>query len=225
MSISTRAGVLCALMLSSAAGAYYLKPTVHMAGQTTLDLERMVPKQFGDWSYLPDARPILPDREVEARLKEVYDQVLARTYINGSGERVMLSIAYGGDQSRGMQIHKPETCYTSQGFQVKTIGDAVLRFKDTDIRTRQLLATSGPRSEPITYWIRLGDTTVYGGLGQTIRRLQMGFQGVIPDGTLVRVSTIDRDNDRAFQIQRAFSDALLQSVDATARNSLVGAIK
>jgi EpsI family protein len=36
--------------------------------------------------------------------------------INPQGYRIMLSIAYGKNQSDALQLHKPEICYPAQGF-------------------------------------------------------------------------------------------------------------
>jgi EpsI family protein len=37
-------------------------------------------------------------------------------YVNASGYRIMLSLAYGSDQRGALQAHKPEVRYPAQGF-------------------------------------------------------------------------------------------------------------
>ena len=57
-------------------------------------------------------------RAKEAIINKIYNQTLTRTYINPRGDRIMLSIAYGRDQSDALQMHKPELCYPAQGFRL-----------------------------------------------------------------------------------------------------------
>ena len=47
-----------------------------------------------------------------------YDDVLMRSYTNAHGEVVMLALAYGRHQRQEIKIHRPELCYTSQGYAV-----------------------------------------------------------------------------------------------------------
>ena len=86
----------------------------------------MIPKTFADWKIDP-ASFRLPPVPVQAKLDEIYNQLLSRTYINSKGRRVMLSIAYGGDQSgEKSQIHRPEYCYSAQGFRLSNIKEGRL---------------------------------------------------------------------------------------------------
>ena len=52
----------------------------------------------------------------KALLDRLYEQQLSRTYENAQGYRIMLSIAYGGNQRDELELHKPEVCYVAQGF-------------------------------------------------------------------------------------------------------------
>jgi hypothetical protein len=107
-------GVAMALT-SALTGA--LTPTVKLSQlQAQFSLERMIPTAFADWTVDASIVPLKPDPERQSVLEKIYDQTLSRTYVNKAGERVMLSIAYGGDQSRALQLHLPEVCYVAQGF-------------------------------------------------------------------------------------------------------------
>ena len=75
----------------------------------------------------------------------------------------MLSIAYGGDQSDTMAVHKPEVCYPAQGFQILKNATASFSTGDGNIPVKRLVATQGPRIEPITYWTTVGDTVAVSG--------------------------------------------------------------
>ena len=48
---------------------------------------------------------VLPAPDVQSQINAIYNQVLTRTYVSDSGQRVMLLIAYGGDQYDGTSAH------------------------------------------------------------------------------------------------------------------------
>ena len=81
----------------------------------------MIPASFGDWSVDKSIIPLQVDAETQAKLDKIYNQTIARTYVNSHGERIMLSVAYGGDQSDNLAVHKPEVCYYVQGFEILKI--------------------------------------------------------------------------------------------------------
>ena len=105
-------------LLAAAAIAAGLKPTHRLAEEgPRVDLERLIPGQFGGWRIGEGATVVEASPDVQARLDRLYDQVLSRTYVDGGNRRVMLSIAYGGDQRNDrVQAHRPEYCYAAQGF-------------------------------------------------------------------------------------------------------------
>jgi len=110
---------LGALMASSAALTLALTPTKKIADQQEkIDLELMIPSQFSEWKIDRSITPLQVDPETQNKLNRIYNQTLTRTYINLHGDRIMLSIAYGGDQGDNLAIHKPEVCYYSQGFEI-----------------------------------------------------------------------------------------------------------
>lgn len=216
--------VLLVLMLCAGAAAVAMKPTVKIAeAGPGMDLETLVPKSFGNWRLDTAISPILPNEEQQALLNKIYNQTLSRTYMNGAGQRVMLSIAYGGDQiDKGMQIHRPETCYASQGFQVKKeqVGELALQYGTLPIK--RLLAVQGGRNEPITYWVVIGEKAAHVGFRQKLAQLSYGLSGKVPDGMLVRVSSIDPDEQRAYQLQDDFIKDLLAVLSPESRARIAG---
>jgi hypothetical protein len=88
-----------AAMLAAAAGAVALKPTIRMAEQRPVNLEKMIPQQFGDWKLDQSVMPLSGRPGDTGQADEIYSQVLSRTYINSKGERVMLSIAAKPDRT------------------------------------------------------------------------------------------------------------------------------
>ena len=103
-----RRGVFIGIAMVVAAGlAIAARPTVRIVDQKArIDLERSIPIAFGEWQVDASVAPIAVSPDVQAKLNKIYNQTLSRTYVNGSGQRIMLSIAYGGDQSNDeSQVH------------------------------------------------------------------------------------------------------------------------
>jgi len=97
-----------------------------------------------------------------------------------------------------------------------------VRTTTGNLAAKQLVAVSGGRIEPITYWIRLGDRVIASGLQQKLRRLSYTLVGKVPDGMLVRVSSIDPNAGHAYRVQQQFIDSLLVSLPADDRVRLTG---
>jgi len=102
--------VLVVLMVLAAVVGEWMRPTNRLAEtKAPIQLEQQVPEAFGEWRIDRSIRPVLPDPSLQAQLDVLYSEVLARTYINARGQRVMLSIAYGSDQSNeATAVHRPE---------------------------------------------------------------------------------------------------------------------
>jgi EpsI family protein len=216
--------VLGAAMAGASALTGALTPTVKLAAaQRQFSLERIIPASFAGWSIDASIVPVRPDPEHQAMIEKLYDQTLSRTYVNRQGQRVMLSIAYGGDQSKSLQLHLPEVCYVAQGFQMLDNSDGVLATGFGRLPVKRLVARQGARNEPITYWITIGDKAVLSGIRQKMQRLAYGLTGKIPDGMLVRVSTIQASPDQAWRLQDRFVNQMLAVMPPRDRVRLLGA--
>lgn len=211
-------------MLAAAGLALALKPTQHIAAAgPKVDLETIIPKQFGDWKIDTTIAPLIANPEQEALINKIYSQTLTRTYVNARGERVMLSIAYGGDQSDNMAVHKPEICYPAQGFQIlKSPAISTFSTGEGNIPVKRLVAGQGPRIEPITYWTTVGDAVEVSGLKWKLKQLKYGLTGQIPDGLLFRVSSIQADDAAAYRIQDDFTRAMLKAMNPQQRERIIG---
>lgn len=209
-------------MFAAAGLAMAMKPAEMVADKgPRIDLEAMIPLQFGDWKLDESIIPLKISPDVQAKLNRIYNQTLARTYINGRGQRIMLSIAYGGDQRDGMGIHRPETCYQSQGFQVSTPSNAALTAIG-GMNVERLVAQRGARIEPITYWIVVGDKVATSGLTAKLAQLSYGLRGKVPDGMLTRVSSLGNDANVQFGLQEKFVADLVSAVSPINKSRLTG---
>ena len=215
--------ILGLAMLAAAGLALAMTPTHKLADQgPKLNLETMIPKQFGDWKLDETIVPIAISPDAQAALDKIYNQTLSRTYVNGQGEKIMLSIAYGGDQSRAMQVHRPEVCYASQGFQVGKMSKDFIDASGAKLPVMKLVATQGSRIEPITYWVMIGDSAVRGNLEQGFARLKYGLTGKIPSGILIRVSTISANESQSYRTEEQFVRDMLGAVPVQDRKRLTG---
>jgi EpsI family protein len=221
--ISFKHLVIGLCMFAAAGMALALKPTVKVADSgPKVDLEVLIPKAFGDWKIDETIAPLIADPELQARLDKIYNQTLTRTYVNPKGERVMLSIAYGGDQSDSMAVHKPEVCYPAQGFQILKNTSGTFSTDGGSIPVKRLVATQGARIEPITYWTTVGDKVAVSGLKWKLQQMKYGLTGQIPDGLLFRISSIQADERAAYQVQDDFSRALLGAMPTADRQRIIG---
>ncbi len=222
-SLRLRALLAAAVMLAGAALAHFAKPTSFLADQLGApNLETLFPKQFGAWRIEDGFPLILPSPDLQAQLDVIYNQVLSRTYVKATGERVMLSVAYGGDQSDGMSAHRPEGCYPAQGFAITFNKRGVQRVSGGALPVRVLMATLFQRHEPITYWITVGNKVATTGIEQKLAQMRYGLRGVIADGMLVRVSSLDSDMGHGHAIQAAFIAEMYSAVPESARSRIFG---
>jgi EpsI family protein len=205
-----------------AAGGVALKPTKHIADQgPKINLETLIPQQFADWKVDESIVPIKVSPDLQAKLDQIYNQTLSRTFVNSRDERIMLSIAYGGDQSDSMQVHKPEVCYPAQGFQILKLVTGMFDTGFGHIQVKRLLATQGARVEPIIYWLTIGDTVAVNSLKWKLAQLKYGLTGKVPDGMIFRVSSLGEEM-AAYPVQEDFIRALLKALPPENRKRLIG---
>lgn len=213
-------------MFAAAGMALALKPTTKIADAgPKIDLETLIPREFGEWKIDESLVPIKVSPEVQAKLDKIYGQTLSRTYVNAEGRRVMLSIAYGTNQgSDDFQVHRPEYCYAAQGFQVKKGWKDFLKLDSGELPIQRLEAVQGNRDEPITYWITIGDKATLPGLSRKLTQLSYGLTGKIPDGMLIRVSSISANVKAEYHLQDQFVNAMLDAIEPTQRVRLTGTL-
>jgi len=223
MGKTTTSWLLAALMCTAAVGGFAARPGAKAADRgQAITLETAVPKSFGEWTELPEQVTQVVNPQTKELLDKLYSQLLTRTYVNKQGYRVMLSLAYGDDQRGALQAHKPEVCYPAQGFTLHKNELGQLSTPYGNIEVRRLSTTLGQRSEPVTYWFTVGDKAIQSALEKRLVEIRLGLTGQIPDGLLFRVSSIDNDTRRGFEMQQRFAADLLANVPPPTRKRLSG---
>jgi EpsI family protein len=216
--------VAIALILSAAVAAQTMIPHRKLGkAPTQEELERMIPTSFGQWTYEPQVRLVEPPGS-DTLSKQIYNAELARGYRDPEGRLVMFLIAYGASQSDRLQLHRPEICYAAQGFRVDrlTTVNIDLGAGLPNIPVRHMLAVRENRQEPITYWMRLGDTVATNAVERQVLKVEYGLRGYISDGALVRLSTVGLPEEQAYELQTRFLSDFLRSVDSDTRRFLIG---
>lgn len=217
------ASIVFCLAALTYVGAVALKPTQHIThSRPSNNIEDLFPRSFGSWSVDENTPATLVSPDTAALIEKIYQQTLSRTYVDAQGHRIMLSVAYGGDQSDGTRAHRPEVCYPAQGFEILNNRRVELSISGQHVLARELFAKQGERYEPIVYWIVVGDRTATSGTEQKLAQLHYGLRGIISDGMLVRVSSIDRDEDKAQQIHLQFLNQMFLAMEKEPRSRVFG---
>jgi EpsI family protein len=225
MSAAIRSSIMLSLlMMASSVLAWRIIPTHLMANaRPAIRLESALPVRFGDWKEEKAALATLVNPELDAALRQIYTQTLSRTYVNSTGYRIMLSLAYGANQSDGLQWHYPETCYPAQGFEVTSRRDGWLTTSQGSIPVKRMETNlARQRFEPVTYWAIIGDVVVVGAIDKKLTEMRYRIGGQIPDGLLFRISSIDTDSERSFLQQNAFVNDLVRTLPPLEKRRLTG---
>lgn len=217
---------LAAAMLAASAIAKHYTPTEYLAdSRRDMRLEALVPTSFGGWKLDPNITPLVVDPSQLELSDRLYSQTLARTYVDQGGHRVMLTIAYGRDQSDGLQVHTPEMCYPVAGFTVGTSTHDEITINGKKQSVVKLIANKNGEVEPITYWVTVGDYVVNNGpKGRRDVRFKYGFDGKIPDGLLFRVSSRGGNPNVEYALQTAFLDDLHKQLSSNSAAILFGSL-
>jgi EpsI family protein len=207
-------------ILGAAVLAKVLEPRELMArASASLSLEQVIPRQFGTWKVAPEISPIVPTDpedfvEPDPNSARLYSQEVGRGYTDGRGHLVMLMVAYGPVQNFRLKAHRPEICYTAQGFRVsgKTSAELSYSANAPPIKMARLTAEREARFEPISYWMRVGNDISIGVIDRQLIRLKYGLRGMIPDGALIRVSTVGLSKQASYELQDQFIRDLLAAL-------------
>jgi EpsI family protein len=217
-------GVLLALALcvTAAAGQWWQHAAARITSPPPPDLAQMIPEHFAGWreDNTAVARPISP--AAAAKADALYARTMERVYVDAEQRRIMLSISYGSQQGDGLQAHRPEFCYQAQGFAIGAIYDGTLETVNGPLPLRRLEARRPGRTEPVSYWLTVGDDAALPGLSRKLAQLRKGVSGQAIDGLLIRVSSISESRIEAFAIHDIFINDLLAAVPTYARIRLAG---
>ncbi|MFM9853419.1 MAG: exosortase-associated protein EpsI, V-type [Sphingomonadaceae bacterium] len=219
--ISRRNMMMGAALVATSAAAFVRQPREIVAPLKKGSLEALVPDQVGAWSFETKSGLVLPPSD--ALSDSLYNDIVTRVYYAPQLPPIMLLIAYSNTQNGTLQVHRPEVCYPASGYtlsetEVTTVGKGA----GIAIPARFFSAESNARTEQVLYWTRIGTALPTSWIDQRRAVIGANLQGIIPDGILVRISTIVPETDTALAGLDAFVTALAKSLNPQARKLLIG---
>lgn len=218
-------------MIATACGVELLQPKP-LPTTAQASLAQSIPTQFGDWkevSFAGDQVDPGKGTADEPNMDRPYDDVLMRAYGNSRGDVVLLALAYGRNQRQEVKIHRPDVCYTAQGFQLLERNAIALPVKGVDglpVTGMRMLVKAPGRVEAVSYFIRIGDVFTENAWKIRYHIFRQGMAGRAVDGVLVRASQIvqgaETGSAERFEVQEAFLSDLVQALPPPARHLLLG---
>ena len=207
--------------LLAAGTAFARMPRNPMMSIGAGQLDKIVPLRVGAWNYETASGLVLPPPDQLARL--LYDQQLTRTYSAPEQLPVMLLMAYGSSQGGMLQIHRPEICYPASGFRLsETRVTTIPLDKGHSVAARSFTGSSDTRNEQVLYWTRIGDMLATSWGGQRIAVVRHNLEGSIPDGLLVRLSTVSDDAAQSQATLKLFARTMLAELPLARQRMLIG---
>jgi EpsI family protein len=222
-SILTRRAILVGgAMAITAAGAYAATPRRAEHRLAKQKLGALIATEIGPWRYISPVGVIVA-REDEGEPVDGYDQVLTRVYDAPGLPSIMLLLAYGSTQGGSLQLHRPETCYPGQGFKLSDFTELNFEFlRGQKVHARRFTASRDDRIERIVYWTRISRSFPRNTAEEYAAIFAGVFSGVIPDGLLVRISTLGGDIPASDAAIARFARDMVQSASASGRTILLG---
>jgi EpsI family protein len=206
--------------------AFVIKPTTLLAdSREAFDINEAIPASFSNWSSEENMFAIVASPDLEANLAVLYDQYFDRVYKNDLGESTFLTLTYGRTQTGDQKAHRQEFCYSAQGFQIISSEIKTVEVSGNAIDVVHLVTRKGRRIELVTYWFTMGDYVAIDRLERLMVQSRYAIQGYVPDGFLVRISTIEDSvtmTDSVFAEHLVFANELFSSSTFDNRINLIG---
>jgi len=201
--------------------ATILKPHEHYA-KSESNFEKNIPRVINGWVEVQQSAPqVSMVSDEKSLVNQLYDDTLMRTYADQDGNQVMVALAYAKEQRQDVKIHQPDICYPAQGYQMQKTEifafDAVQRSGSAPVVGKRQLYYGQNHLEAVSYWIRVGDSTLTSGLQMRLKIIEDGLlKRRLDDGILVRVSSVISDESKqaeAFALQEKFLKEFVETVE------------
>lgn len=219
--VDRRHFVLGGLLLAGGGLAMARQPKVVSPHVGKDDLEKLVPKQVGEWSFESASGLVLPPSD--ALSDRLYDGLVTRTYTAPGQPPVMLLVAYSNLQDGMLQVHRPEVCYPAGGYSLSETRSVDIADGAGGTLPANVFSAAGPsRVEQVLYWTRVGAVFPASWTDQRLAVMRANLAGVIPDGVLVRISSLEPALDQALPALSGFAASLIRASGAAGRRLLGG---
>jgi EpsI family protein len=108
-----------------------------------------------------------------------------------------------------VQVHRPEVCYPVGGFELSETRKVSLAVLGKEIPANLFTADGPGRTEQVLYFTRLGGSYPRSWAEQRWTVAQANLAGRIPDGMMMRVSLLGRDQAAAFKTLSQFASQFI----------------
>lgn len=211
------------LLIGALVFSEFIRPVPNSVDdQNFPNLESVIPLSFGDWQSVSQSLPLIVSPQTDKLIDAIYSQTMSRVYVNGQQHKIILSLAYGPNQTDPLRVHKPEVCYPAQGFNIESNEVRELVADGQTIPVKFLKGVSSDHTEFVTYWIVVGGVAVATDLDFKIQQFKFALDGKIPDGLLFRVSSLGQDPEVEFNLQQVFVNQLLNAVTRDVKVLIAG---
>jgi EpsI family protein len=221
----TRRKVLLGLGMVAASGTAMARmPEPNTAPIDTDLFNSLIPNEVGPWRFASRSGVVLPPSD--ALSDRLYDNLATRVYLDGKGGAIMFLAAYNNRQDGILQIHRPEICYPAGGFVLSETREVDVPLSNgSTLPASAFLATGNDRDETVLYWTRVGDDFPRQWALQRLSVIRANMRGIVPDGLLIRISTLGRDVAEEVGILSSFMSEFVDAAPAALKPILFGANK
>lgn len=221
--LARRDVLLSSLLIGTAALSFARLPRTPIIGLADAAAKDVIPRRIGEWAEIGSPDDIVLPPEDERAVAAIYDEQVMRVYANDSSQAVMLLVAYARTQSSMLMVHRPESCYPGAGFTiVSNEAVSIPLSSKLSIEGRFLTTRRDSRVEQVLYWTRFGNETPVDWDAQRWAIAAQALQGLVPDGALVRLSTVSQDAARSLSLLREFAAEMVRAAGSKGRGLLVG---
>ena len=208
-----------AAMMGAAAVAHARQPQAIAKRMAKGTIEKLIPTTIGGWTFETTSGLVLPPPD--ALMDRLYDETLTRVYSRPESPAIMMLIAYGSVQDGLLQLHRPEVCYPVGGYQLtQTQIENFDLSPNTRIPIRTFTAASPGRVEQVMYWTRVGSVMPTTWAEQRWAVVRANLKGDIPDGMLVRISTVDGNMATSIPLMQDFVRDLAKALSPSTQRLL-----
>lgn len=203
--IDRRSLLIGATLIGGAALAFYREPAKVAVAIPDKVFRDLIPRQVANWQSRKSDELVVPQEDdFTAKL---YENLETFVYEGANVPTMMLLLAYNSVQQNDVQAHRPEVCYPAGGYPIIFSEELSIKYKGKMISGRYLIAKRDSSSfEHIIYWIRIGDAFPASWARQRLDMALINASGIIPDGALFRVSTINQSSMKNINLVQDFID-------------------
>ena len=219
VTFSRRAFVIGGALAASAGVAYARQPEVAAKAVDTDEFDSWVPEAVGQWRSESSSGVVLPPPDT---LRDrLYDNLVTRVYVSGNRAPMMVLMAYNNAQDGVLQVHRPEVCYPVGGYTLTETENVNLDVAGKSIPSNFFTASAPNRVEHVLYYTRLGPAYPRTWAQQRLAVMRENLAGRIPDGILMRFSTLSSNRETALPDLEKFAGQFLLAAPAPLKKLLI----